>query len=84
MRAFLATNASQGDLQRTHAMYGICRLSDDSFLALCSKAVVQTFLATNNLQQDLFVRKVVLLWYCFCCIKKSVSGTAFANGFLVD
>jgi hypothetical protein len=36
VRAFLATNASQQDLQRTHAMYGICHLSDDSFLALCS------------------------------------------------
>ncbi len=33
---FLATNASQWDLQRTHAIYGICRLSDDSFLALRS------------------------------------------------
>jgi hypothetical protein len=36
VRAFLATNASQRDLQRTHAIYGICRLSDDSFLALRS------------------------------------------------
>jgi hypothetical protein len=34
VRAFLATNASQWDLQHTHAIYGICRLSDDSFLAL--------------------------------------------------
>jgi hypothetical protein len=46
-------NASQQDLQHTHAMYGICHLSDDSFLALCSKAIVQTFLATNALQQEL-------------------------------
>jgi hypothetical protein len=36
VRAFLATNALQRDFQRTHAMYCICRLSDDSFLALCS------------------------------------------------
>ncbi len=36
VRAFLATNASQRDLQHTHAIYGICCLSDDSFLALCS------------------------------------------------
>ncbi len=34
--AFLATNASQQDLQRTNAIYGICCLSDDSFLALRS------------------------------------------------
>jgi hypothetical protein len=34
--AFLATNALQWDLQHTHAMYGICCLSDDSFLALRS------------------------------------------------
>ncbi len=36
VRAFLATNASQRDLQRTLAMHGICCLSDDSFLALRS------------------------------------------------
>jgi hypothetical protein len=36
VHTFLATNALQRDLQRTHAMYGICRLSDDSFLALRS------------------------------------------------
>ncbi len=36
VRAFLATNALQWDLQRTHAIYGICCLLDDSFLALCS------------------------------------------------
>ncbi len=36
VRAFLAMNALQQDLQRTHAMYGICCLSDDSFLALRS------------------------------------------------
>jgi hypothetical protein len=36
VRAFLATNASQRDLQRTHAVYGICCLSDDSFLVLRS------------------------------------------------
>jgi hypothetical protein len=37
VQAFLATNALQRDLQRTHAIYhGICCLSDDSFLALCS------------------------------------------------
>ncbi len=36
VQAFLATNASQRDLQRTHAIYGICYLSDDSFLALRS------------------------------------------------
>jgi hypothetical protein len=35
VRAFLATNASQQDLQHTHAIYGICHLSDDSFLTLC-------------------------------------------------
>jgi hypothetical protein len=29
-----------------------CRLSNDSFLALCSKAIVQAFLATNTLQRD--------------------------------
>ncbi len=34
--AFLATNASQQNLQRTHAIYGVCCLSDDSFLSLCS------------------------------------------------
>jgi hypothetical protein len=27
--------------------------------------------------------KVVLLRYCFCCVKKSVSRTSFAHGFLV-
>ncbi len=36
VQAFLATNALQRDLQHTHAIYGICRLSDDSFLALRS------------------------------------------------
>ncbi len=36
VRAFLTTNASQWDLQCTHAIYGICCLSDDSFLVLCS------------------------------------------------
>jgi hypothetical protein len=30
-----------------------CLLSSDSFLALRSKAIVQAFLATNALQQDL-------------------------------
>ncbi len=30
------------------------------------------------------VRKEVLLRYCFCCVKKSVSGTAFAHGLLVE
>jgi hypothetical protein len=30
------------------------------------------------------MHKVVLLWYCFCCVKESVSGTAFVHGFLVD
>ncbi len=34
--AFLATNALQRDLQRTHAIYGICCLSDNSFLVLRS------------------------------------------------
>ncbi len=36
VRAFLATNALQRDLQRTHAIHGICCLSDDNFLTLCS------------------------------------------------
>ncbi len=36
VRAFLAMNASQRDLQCTHAIYGICHLSYDSFLALRS------------------------------------------------
>jgi hypothetical protein len=36
VRTFLAMNALQRDLQRTHAIYGICCLSDDSFLALRS------------------------------------------------
>jgi hypothetical protein len=36
VRAFLATNVLQRDLQRTHAIYGICCLSDDSFLVLRS------------------------------------------------
>ncbi len=36
VQAFLATNALQRDLQRTHAIYGICCLSDDSFLVLPS------------------------------------------------
>jgi hypothetical protein len=35
VQAFLATNALQRDLQRTHAIYGICCMSDDSFLVLC-------------------------------------------------
>ena len=30
------------------------------------------------------VRKVVLLWYCFYCVKLSFYGTAFAYGFLVE
>jgi hypothetical protein len=36
VRTFLTTNASQRDLQRTHAIHGICCLSYDSFIALCS------------------------------------------------
>ncbi len=36
VRAFLATNALQWDLQHTHAIDGIFCLSDDSFLALRS------------------------------------------------
>ncbi len=36
VRAFLATNALQRGFQRTHALYGICCLSDDSFLGLRS------------------------------------------------
>jgi hypothetical protein len=36
VRTFLATNVLQRDFQYTHAIYGICCLSDDSFLALCS------------------------------------------------
>ncbi len=53
VRTFLAMNALQWDLQRTHAMYCICCLSYDSFLALCSKAIMWTFLATNALQREL-------------------------------
>jgi hypothetical protein len=30
------------------------------------------------------VHKVVLLWYCFHCVKESDSGIAFAHGFLVE
>ncbi len=53
VRAFLAMDALQRDLQLTHAIYGICCLSYDSFLAFRSKAIVRTFLATNALQREL-------------------------------
>jgi hypothetical protein len=83
VRAFLATNALQQGFQCTHAIYGVCCLSVDNFLALCSSNSADLpcyeYFAVGS-----FVRKVVLLWYCFCCVKESVSGTAFAHGFLVE
>ncbi len=83
VQAFLATNASQWGFQCTHAIYGICRLSVDSFLALRSNDSADLpcyeYIAAGS-----FVHKVVLLWYCFCCVKESVSGTAFAHGFLLE
>jgi hypothetical protein len=45
-------NALQRDLQRTHAIYGICCLSDDSFLTP-AQAIVRTFLAMNTSQREL-------------------------------
>ncbi len=52
VRAFLATNALQRDLQHTHAIYGICRLSYEA-LSCFAPAIVRTFLATNALQREL-------------------------------
>jgi hypothetical protein len=44
-----------------------CRLSYDSFLAHPSlQGDSVAFLATNNLQRDFNLRRVVLLWYCSC------------------
>ncbi len=42
-----------------------CCLSSDSFLALCSKAIVWTFLGTNALQQDLQRTHAI---YGICCL----------------
>ncbi len=39
-----------------------------AFFALCSKAIVQTFLATMLRSGSFNLRKVVLLWYRFCWI----------------
>ncbi len=83
VRALLATNASQRGFQRTHAIYGVCCLSVDSFLALCSTDSADLPCCECSAAGS-FVRKVVLLWYCFCCVKESVSGIAFAHGFLVE
>ncbi len=83
VRAFLATNALQRGFQRTHAIYGICCLSVDSFLMIHSSNSVD-LPCYKCFAVGSFVRTVVLLWYCFCCVKESVSGTAFAHGFLVE
>ncbi len=80
MLTFLATNASQRDFQHTYAIYGIHRMSHDSFLRA---SIVRTFLATIlrsgifNLRKVVLygtasaekVRKVVLLRYCLRCVK---------------
>ncbi len=42
-----------------------CCLSSDSFLALCSKAIVRAFLTTNALQQDLQCTHAI---YGICCL----------------
>jgi hypothetical protein len=42
-----------------------CCLSSDSFLVLCSKAIVQAFLATNTSQQDLQRTHAM---YDICCL----------------
>ncbi len=65
VRAFLATNASQWDLQCTHAIYGICCLSDDSFLVLHSSN------SADLPRYKYFAAGASL------CIKWSFYGTAF-------
>jgi hypothetical protein len=65
VRAFLATNALQWDLQRTHAMYGICHLSYDSFIALRS---------SNS--ADLPHYEGFTVGFSLC-VKSSFYGTAF-------
>ncbi len=66
VRAFLATNALQWDLQCTHAIYGICHLSDDSFFALCS---------SNSADVPCYKYFAV---GALLCIKQFFYGTAFA------
>ncbi len=39
-----------------------------AFFTLCSKAIVQTIFATMLCSGNFNLRKVVLLWYCFCWI----------------
>ncbi len=42
-----------------------CHLSSDSFLVLCSQAIVRAFLATNALQRDLQCTQTM---YGICCL----------------
>ncbi len=53
VRAFLATNASQWDFQRTHAIYGIYQMSPDSFLCASLQGNSADLPRYNALQQDL-------------------------------
>ncbi len=68
-----------------------CCLSYDSFLALCSKAIVRAFLATNALQRDFqgthAIRHLLLvLWQLLCASLQGNSADlpcyeCFAAGF---
>jgi hypothetical protein len=49
-----------------HMAFIACLMT--AFFALCSKAIVRTFLATILRSRIFNLRKVVLLWYCFCWI----------------
>ncbi len=57
-----------------------CRLSSDSFLALCSKAIVRAFLTTNALQQDLQHTHAI---YGICCLSDD-SFLALCSSNLAD
>ncbi len=49
-----------------HMAFIACLMT--AFFALRSKAIVQTFLATKICSGIFNLRKVILLWYCFCWI----------------
>ncbi len=66
MQAFLATNASQQGFQHTHAIYGICRLSVDSFLVLRSSNSADLPRYDSPFMVLLLLHKRVRFQYSLC------------------
>ncbi len=97
VRTFLATNDLQRNSQCTHAIWHAPQSQSrrTSHLWATTSPTAQNrcgwdaivgadYSASLSCDCKGQVHKEVLLWYCFHCIKKSISGTAFAHGFLIE